>query len=111
MAERHVRVQRGVLEPGRGLDRRDDLPRHAELREGPERGLLVGAKIAHCLVEADEALLDQVLRVAAGKEIGARLQAHERGVAAHQLVHRDARAVARLQDKLQILKLSLSLLR
>ena len=72
---------------------------------------LSGPEVAHRLVEADEPLLDQVLRVAAGEEVGARLQPDERGVAADQLVHRHRAAVARLQDELQILKLSLSLLR
>src|SRR5215470_6453225 len=33
VAERDVGVERRMLEAGRGLDRRDDLPRDAELRE------------------------------------------------------------------------------
>src|SRR4051794_3335928 len=111
MAERDVGVERRVLEAGRGLDRGDDLPRHAEFREAAERRLLVGAEVAHRLVEADEALLDQVLRVAAGEEVRARLQAHEAGVAADERVHRDAVAVPGSQDELQILKLALSFLR
>ena len=69
VAERHVLVQRRVLEARRRLDRRDDLPRHAQLGERTERRLLVGPEVAHRLVEADEALLDQVLRVAAGEEV------------------------------------------
>src|SRR5436305_5305897 len=100
-----------MLEARRRLDRRDDLPRHAQLRERAERRLLVGTKVAHRLVEADEALLDQVLRVAAGEEVRARLQPDEGRVPADQLVHGDARAVPRLQDELQILELSLNLLR
>src|SRR5579872_1137771 len=111
MAERDVGVERRVLEAGGGLDRRDDLAGDAELREAPERRLLVGAKVPDGLVEADEALLDQVLRVAAGEEVRAGLQADEARVAAHQLVHRDAVTVPALHDVLEILKLSLSLLR
>ena len=111
MAERDVLVQRRVLEARRGLDRRDDLARDAELREAAERRLLVGAEIAHGLVEADQALLDQVLGVAAGEEVRARLQADEAGVAADQLRPSRAVAVAGLEDELEILKLSLSLLR
>src|ERR671930_1167288 len=45
VAERDVRVEGRVLEPGRGLDRGDDLPGDAELREAPERGLLVGPEV------------------------------------------------------------------
>ena len=60
--------------------------------------------------KADQALLDEVVRVAAGEEVRARLQADEAGVAAHQTVERLPVAVARLQHELQILKLSLSFL-
>jgi len=38
LAEGDVVVQGGVLEPGRRLDRGDDLPGHAQLGEGAERG-------------------------------------------------------------------------
>src|SRR5262249_36876213 len=88
-----------------------DLPRHTQLRERPERRLLVRPEVPHRLVQTDEAFLDQVLRVAAGEEVRARLHPDERRVAANQLVERGARAVARLEDELEILKLSLSLLR
>ena len=47
----------------------------------------------------------------AGQEIRAGLQPDERRVAAHQLVHRHRTPVPCLQDELQILKLSLNLLR
>ena len=55
--------------------------------------------------------LDQVLGVAAGEEIRARLQPDERGVAADQRVERDRVAVSGLEHELQILKFSLSFLR
>src|SRR4051812_28429085 len=53
MAERNVRVERRMLEARRRLDRRDDLARHAKLREAAERRLLVGPEIADGLVEPD----------------------------------------------------------
>ena len=99
-----------MLEAGRGLDRGDDLPRHAELGEGAERRLLVGTEVAHRLVEPDQALLDQVVTVAADQEVGARLQPHERRVAPDQPVERGLIAVSGLEHELQILELSLSLL-
>src|SRR5204862_8682 len=76
VAERNVGVQRRVLEAGRCLDGRDDLPRDAELREAAERRLL-GAEVAHGLVQADQALLDQVFRVAASEEVRACLEPDE----------------------------------
>src|ERR671935_336869 len=79
--ERDVRVQRGVLEACRRLDRRDDLAGDAELGEAPERRLLVVTEVADGLVEADQPFLDQILRVAARQEVRARLQADEAGVA------------------------------
>jgi hypothetical protein len=103
VAERDVRVQRRVLEAGRRLDRGDDLAGDAELREAAERRLLVGAEVAHRLVEADQALLQQIVGVAAGEEVRARLEADEAGVAANERVHGDAVAVPRLEHELQIL--------
>src|SRR3990172_11571887 len=79
LRERDVRVQRRMLEARRRLDRRDDLSRDAELGEAPEGGLLVRAEVAHRLVEADQALLDEVVRLAAGDEVRARLQPDEAG--------------------------------
>src|SRR6266540_2160867 len=110
VTERHVAVQRLVLEAGRGLDRRNDLARDAKLGEGAERRLLVRAEIAHRLIEADQPFLDQVLRVAAGEEVRARLQPDEPRVAPDQLIERDLVAVSGLEDELQVLELSLSLL-
>src|SRR5204863_3619377 len=79
--ERDVRVQWRVLEASRGLDRRDDLPGHAELGEAAERGLLVMPEVPHGFVEADQAFLDQVLRIAAGEKIRTGLEPDEAGVA------------------------------
>src|SRR5204862_2934102 len=94
VAEGDVGVKGGVLEPGGGLDCRDDLAGHTELREAAERGLLVGSEVPNGFVQADQALLDKVLRVAAGEKVRARLQPHETGVAADQNVERGAVAVA-----------------
>src|SRR4029079_19582216 len=71
VAERHVGVQRRVLEARGRLDRRDDLPRDAELGEARERGLLVGPTAAYPLVEPDESFLDEVVGFAAGDEVRA----------------------------------------
>src|SRR5204862_7825870 len=49
VAERHVGVERRVLETGRGLDRGDDLPGDAELGERAERRLLVGPEVPNGL--------------------------------------------------------------
>ena len=68
------------------------------------------AEVAHRLVEADQPLLDEILAVAAGEEVRARLQPDEAGVAADEVIHRRVVAVARLDDELQILELALRLL-
>ena len=68
VAERHVPAQRRVLEAGGGLDRRDDLPRHAQLGEAAERRLLLGPVVTNRLVETDHSLLHEVVRVAAGEK-------------------------------------------
>ena len=75
--ERHVLVQRRVLVARRGLDRGDDLARDAELGEVAKARLAVGAVVAHRLVEADQALLDEIVGVAAGEEVRRRLQPDE----------------------------------
>ena len=110
MAERDIRVERRVLEARRRLDRGDDLPRHAELREAAERRLLVRAEIPDGLVKADQALLDQVLRVAAGEEVRAGLEPDEAGVAPDQDIEGRAVAVPRPKHELKVLELSLGLL-
>ena len=111
VAEGDVGIQGRVLEPGRRLDRRDDLARDAELREAPEGGLLVCPEVANRLVEPDQALLDEVLRVAAGKEVRAGLEPDEARVAADQDVEGAAVAVAGAEDELEVFELSLGLLR
>ena len=93
MAEGDIGVQGGVLEAGRRLDRRDDLAGDAELREAPERRLLVGAKVPNRLVETDQTLLDEVFRVAPGEEVRAGLEPDEAVVAPDQDVERPAVAV------------------
>ena len=100
-----------VLETRRRLDGRDDLPRHAQLGEAAERRFLVRAEVADSLVEADQPLLDQVLGVAAGEEVRARLEPDEPRVAAHERVECLAVAVPGPHDELQVRKLSLELLR
>src|SRR5207237_3646926 len=100
----------GVLEARRRLDRRDDLPRHAQLGKAAERGLLVGAEVAYRLVEADQPFLDQILGVATGEEVRARLQADEAGVAADQLVVGLVVAVPGAPDALEILAFPLEVL-
>src|SRR5438552_685992 len=110
VAERDVLVQRLVLEAGRRLDRCDDLTRNAELREAAKRRLLVGAEIANRLVQTDQALLNQVVGVAAGEEVRARLQPDEAGVAPDELVERNRIAVSCLEHEAEILELSLRLM-
>ena len=94
-----------MLEASRGLDRRDDLARNAQLGEGTERGLLVGPEVAYGLIEADTALLDEVLRLATREEVGTRLQAHETVVAAHDRVQSLGPAVASFENELQVFEL------
>src|SRR5262249_38992524 len=85
--------------------------RHAELGEAAEGRLLVGAEIAHRLVETDEAFLQEIVVVAAGEEVRARLEADEPGVAAGQGIHRDLIPVFGFEDDVGSLLLSLSFLR
>jgi len=100
-----------VLVAGGGLDGRDDLPRDAELGERAERRVLVDPVVPDRLVEADEALLDEVVRIAAGDEIARGAEADEARVAADDL--RLACAVPRsgAEDEIQILNFTLSLVR
>ena len=58
----------------------------------------IGAEVADGLVEADQALLDEVVRIAAGEEVGARLEADEAVVAADDGVHRALVTVAGSSD-------------
>src|SRR5207244_10585316 len=96
--------------PRGGLDRRDDLPRHAQLREAPERRLLVGPEVPNRLVEADQALLDEIFGIAAGEKIRAGLEPHEAGVSADQDVERTTVAVPGAQHELKVFQLPLGLL-
>src|SRR6185295_7421603 len=107
--ERDVLVQRGVLVARGGLDRRDDLARDAELGEVAEARLAVGAEVADRLVEADEALLDEIVAVAAGEEVRRGLQAHETVVAAHQTVVGRRIPLLRKGNQVAILDLNLRL--
>ena len=68
------------------------------------------AEVADRLVEPDQALLHEILAVAAGQEVRARLQPDEAGVAADEVIHRLLVAVASPDDELQILELTLRLL-
>src|SRR4030095_9054939 len=61
------------------------------------------------LVEADEALLDQVVAVAAGEEVRRRLEAHEAVVAAHQAVGGRRIPLLGKGDQVTILDLNLRL--
>ena len=83
MAEAQVGVERHVLLPGGRLDGGDDLPGDAQLGEAAEGGVAAVLVVADGLVQADIALLDQVVAVAAGQEVGIGLQPHELAVA-HQ---------------------------
>src|SRR4051795_12792755 len=107
--ERDVLVQRRVLVARRGLDRGDDLARDAELGEVAEARLAVGPVVAVCLVEPDEALLDEVVAVAAGEEVRRRLQAHEAVVAAHEPLVRRGVALLGQRDEVTVIDLDLRL--
>ena len=69
LAEGDVLVERRVLVAGRGLHRGDDLAGDAELGEVAEARLAVGAVVADRLVEAEQALLDQVVGLAPEQEV------------------------------------------
>src|SRR6476646_11595581 len=107
--ERDVLVQRRVLVARGRLDRGDDLARDAELGEVAEARLAVRAVVAHGLVEPDEALLDEVVGVAAGQEVRRRLQAHEAVVAADEAVVGGVVALLGEGDQVTILDLNLRL--
>src|SRR5262249_52114884 len=111
VAERDVGVERRVLEAGGGLDRRDDLARDAELGKAAERGLLVGPKVPHRLVETDQPFLQQIVVVTARKEVRTRLEAEETRIPANQRVQGDRVAVPSLENELKILEFSLDFLR
>src|SRR5690606_33956485 len=63
--QRDVGVERDVLLPRGGFDGGDNLAGDAQFGERPERRQLVRPKVANRLVEADHALLDDVLAIGA----------------------------------------------
>src|SRR5438874_5407889 len=75
--DRHVLVEGLVLLAGGRLDGGDDLAGDAQFGEGPERGLPVVAEVTHGLVQADHALLLDVVEVGADEEVAAGLGADE----------------------------------
>src|SRR5204863_3373040 len=79
--------------------------RDAQLGEVAKARLAVAAEVADGLVEADERLLDEVVGVAAGEEVGGRLQAHEAVVAAHEPVV--GVAIAELGERDQVAVINL----
>ena len=109
LRERDVLVQRRVLVAGGGLDRGDDLARDAELGEVAEARLAVGAVVAHRLVEPDEALLDEVVRVAADQEVRRGLEPHEAVVALDDAVVGVLAALLGERDQVVIIKLDFTL--
>jgi hypothetical protein len=70
--------------------------------ERPERGLLVRPEVADSLEQADLALLHEIVRIAAGEEVRARLEPDEPLVAADDLVHRPLIPVPRGRDQGQL---------
>ena len=86
----------------RALDRGDDLPGDAQLRKRAKRRLLAELIVANGLVQADHALLDDVLAVGADQKIGARLAADDLLVADVQHVLRVGIAHADALDQLLV---------
>ena len=107
LAEGDVGVERRMLEAGGGLDRRDDLAGDAELGEAPERGLLVGAEVAHRLVEADQPFLDQILGVTAGGSTSSPSVARSRCSGGSACPSPACRRSARADDELKVFELPL----
>ena len=94
-----------MLVARRGLHRGDDLARDAQLREVPEARLTVGAVVANRFVEPYEALLDEVVGVAADQEVRGGLEPDEPVVAAHDLVVGVLLALLGERDEVVIIKL------
>src|SRR5205085_10771270 len=80
-----------------------------ELREVAEGRLPVRAVVAHGLVETDQAFLDQVVRVTAGKEVRGRLETDEAVVTADDPVVGGGVTLLRQGDQVAILDLNLTL--
>src|SRR5262249_61292036 len=107
LAEGDVLVERGVLVAGRRLHRGDDLAGNAELGEVAKARLAVGAVVANRLVQADKALLDQVVGLPAEQEVGRRLEADEAAIAADDRVVGVGLALLGKGDEVVIIKFSL----
>ena len=98
-----------MLVARRRLHRGDDLAGDAQLGEVAEARLAIGAVVADRLVQADEALLDEVVAVAAGEEVRRRLQADEPVVAADEPLVRRRVALLGQGDEIAIIDLDLRL--
>ena len=107
--EGDVLVERRVLVARCGLHGGDDLTGDTELGEVAKARLAVGTEVANRLIEADEALLDEVVGVPSGEEVGGGLQPHEAVVAAHEAVVGGAVALLRKGDQKTIINLDLRL--
>src|SRR6185437_16973202 len=105
--EGDVLVERRVLVARGGLDRGDDLARDAQLGEVAEARLAVGPVVADRLVEADEPLLDEVVRVSPGQEVRRGFEAHEPVVPANDVVISLAVPLLGESDEITILDLRL----
>ena len=79
-------VERRVLVARRRLDGGDDLAGDAELGEVAEARLAIAAIVADRLVEPDQPLLDEVVGVATGEEVGRSLESHEALIARDEAV-------------------------
>src|SRR5206468_3598926 len=107
--EGHVAVERRVLVARRRLDRGDDLPGDAQLREVAKARLAVRAVVADGLVEPDQSFLDEVVAVASGQEVRRGLQADEAVVPAHEPVVRVGVALLGKGDQEAVIYLKLTL--
>ena len=109
LRERDVLVERRVLVARGGLDRGDDLARDAQLGEVAKARLAVGPVVPHRLVEADEALLDEVVGIAAYQEVGRGLEPDEAVVALDDAVVRIVLALLGERYQVVIIKLELKI--
>ena len=91
--ERDVAVEGNVLLPRGRLDGGDDLAGDAQLGEGAKGRQAILAIVANGLVQADHALLHDVLVVCADEEIAARLGPNEVFVLVQQIFQRRVLAV------------------
>ena len=94
-----------MLEAGRGLDGRDDLPSDAQLGEGPERRLALGPEVPDRLVQADHPFLLDVVEVGADEEVAAGLGPGEPAVPLEERRQRVGVAVAEAGDQLVVVQI------